>query len=152
MTRGGKRDGAGGKSTWEHGKTKSIRVPIALAEEILQIARQLDQGTKLGWPSSTDATPLPLKLQKEVDLSTLTVSKGHNSSNKAIIEPETESKVLDLSGISIKQHDGAISVHLEDLVKAGYKIRPEKIAQLVEARIQKLKVDNRLKYGNNPRI
>lgn len=58
---------------------------------------------------------------------------------------------FNLSGISIRQHDGAISVHLEDLVRAGYKIRPKKIAQLVEARIEKLRIDKRLKYGNNPK-
>jgi hypothetical protein len=44
MPRGGKRPGAGGKPTWKHGKTKVIRVPIALADEILEYARKLDTG------------------------------------------------------------------------------------------------------------
>lgn len=112
MPRGGKREGAGGKPTWKNGKTKTIRVPVVLAEEVLRIARELDE--------------------------------------KGTIEHDTESKMLDLSGISIRQHNGIIAVYLEDLVKAGYQIRPEKVAQLVEARIQKLLIDKRLKYGNNP--
>lgn len=43
MARGGKRDGAGGKPSWRHGKTKPIRVPVTLAEKILEIARVLDE-------------------------------------------------------------------------------------------------------------
>ena len=44
MPRGGKRPGAGVKPTWKHGKTKTIRVPVALAEQILEFARKLDIG------------------------------------------------------------------------------------------------------------
>lgn len=43
MPRGGKRPGAGGKPTWKHGKTKTIRVPIALADEVISFARKLDE-------------------------------------------------------------------------------------------------------------
>lgn len=43
MPRGGYRTGAGGKSTWRYGKTKTIRVPEALAERILEIAREIDE-------------------------------------------------------------------------------------------------------------
>jgi hypothetical protein len=42
MPRGGKREGSGPKSNWKHGKTKTIRVPISLADDILNIARRLD--------------------------------------------------------------------------------------------------------------
>jgi hypothetical protein len=42
MPRGGKREGSGSKSNWKHGKTKTIRVPISLADDILNIARRLD--------------------------------------------------------------------------------------------------------------
>jgi hypothetical protein len=42
--RGGKREGAGGKPSWNYGRTKPVRVPIALAEKIVEIARVLDQG------------------------------------------------------------------------------------------------------------
>jgi hypothetical protein len=43
MPRGGYRVGAGGKPTWKHGKTKTIRVPTALADEVLRFARDLDE-------------------------------------------------------------------------------------------------------------
>lgn len=43
MSRGGKREGAGGKPTWKNGKTKTIRVPIAIAEEVLKLAKELDE-------------------------------------------------------------------------------------------------------------
>lgn len=44
MPRGGYREGAGGKSKWVRGKTTVIRVPEALAEEILRLAKLLDEG------------------------------------------------------------------------------------------------------------
>jgi hypothetical protein len=40
--RGGSRLGAGLKPTWKHGKTQTVRVPIALADQLLEIARKLD--------------------------------------------------------------------------------------------------------------
>jgi len=43
MPRGGKREGSGPKSNWKNGKTKTIRVPISLADDILNIARRLDE-------------------------------------------------------------------------------------------------------------
>lgn len=43
MPRGGKREGSGGKPSWKHGKTKPVRVPIALADKILEIAKILDE-------------------------------------------------------------------------------------------------------------
>lgn len=43
MTRGGARAGAGSKSDWKSGKTKTIRVPEVLADRILEYAKQLDQ-------------------------------------------------------------------------------------------------------------
>jgi hypothetical protein len=43
MGRGGARPNAGVKPTWKNGKTKTIRVPIVLADEILKIARDLDK-------------------------------------------------------------------------------------------------------------
>ena len=39
MPRGGRREGAGGRFKWNHGKTKTIRVPIELADEILEYAQ-----------------------------------------------------------------------------------------------------------------
>ena len=46
MPRGGRRSTTW-KPTWKHGKTRTIRVPIVLAESILNLARILDQGKEV---------------------------------------------------------------------------------------------------------
>ncbi len=46
MPRGGRRSTTW-KPTWKHGKTRTIRVPIVLAESILNLARILDEGKKV---------------------------------------------------------------------------------------------------------
>lgn len=42
--RGGWRKGAGRKAAWSHGETQTIRVPVALKDQLLDIGQQLDQG------------------------------------------------------------------------------------------------------------
>ena len=44
MPRGGARPNSGPPSSWKHGRTTTIRVPRKLAVQIVQLARQLDQG------------------------------------------------------------------------------------------------------------
>lgn len=95
MSRGGCREGSGSKSTWKHGKTKTIRIPESLVDQVLEYARKLDKGD--------------------------------------IIEPVTESKVINLAGISLKTHGGKITVHVEDLAKAGYHIMPESLGIMFKA-------------------
>jgi hypothetical protein len=110
MGRGGARLGTGPKPQWKSGKTKTIRVPIALVDEILRFAHNLDE--------------------------------------RGIIEYETRSKVLDLSRISIRQHQGAVSVHLEDLVKAGFKLQPNSLAEMIKARLARSQEEKgELRYG-----
>jgi hypothetical protein len=41
--RGGARPGAGGGCRWKHGKTKLVRLPVALVNKILEVARYMDQ-------------------------------------------------------------------------------------------------------------
>ena len=41
--RGGARPGAGGGDRWKHGRTKLVRLPVALLDEILEVARYMDQ-------------------------------------------------------------------------------------------------------------
>lgn len=86
MTRGGKREGAGNKYKWNHGKTKVIRVPEAISDRVLEIAKIIDDGLSL--------------------------------------DSVTQSKTIDLTGISIKKSDKGMFVYLKDLLNAGYKIRP----------------------------
>lgn len=99
MPRGGKREGAGGKSTWKNGKTKTIRVPIALADEILKFAKELD--------------------------------------DNGFIEADTESKMINLSGITVSQIRGKSFVFLQDLVGRGYEIKPQRLAEKVISEIYK---------------
>lgn len=44
--RGGCRRGAGRKATWQDRETQTIRVPVALKEQLLDIGKELDQGEK----------------------------------------------------------------------------------------------------------
>jgi hypothetical protein len=99
MPRGGHREGAGGKHKWVHGETKVIRVPVALADQILVIARILDEGRSL-----EDVTP---------------------------------SKTIDLSGVSVKYLKDGPVVHLRDLLRAGYKIRPIALVDRLRKQIDK---------------
>src|SRR4028118_1247516 len=41
--RGGARPGAGGGGRWKHGRTKLVRLPVALVDKILKVARYMDQ-------------------------------------------------------------------------------------------------------------
>jgi hypothetical protein len=103
MARGGRRLGAGSKLSWKHGKTKTIRVPIVLADEILQLARKMDESDLLEFMSDYDTKSNVLK--------------------------------LDLAGISIFKSEGRSYVYLEDLVKAGYILKPDLLADRVRVEI-----------------
>lgn len=108
MTRGGRRAGSGGVSTWRFGKTKTIRVPVELSNAVLAFARELD-GSSI---SSLESKP---------------VSKA----------PVLSQNVIDLSGVSVAQIGGEIAVKLEDLVKLGYILQPDSLSKMVDARIRR---------------
>lgn len=95
MTRGGVREGAGSKPGWKKGKTKLVRVPEALVDQILDYARKLDE--------------------------------------ENIIESVTDSKVVNLAGINLKTYNGKMAIHIEDLVKAGYEIKPEHLGLMFKS-------------------
>lgn len=97
MPRGGYREGAGGKPKWIHGKTKTIRVPEVLADKILELAHQIDEGCPVG--------------------------------------DYTKAKYIDFTGVSVKNVRGKAAVFLEDLLKAGFKIRPIKLVDMVRRRM-----------------
>lgn len=105
---------------------------------------RLNAGAKAKWKHGKTKTirvpevlvPQILEYSKKLDLG-------------QVIENDTISKTLNFSGISVRQHNGILAIYLEDLVKAGYEILPESLSNLAKARIQKLQLDNQLKYGNN---
>lgn len=45
--RGGYRENAGRKSSWQHGETQTIRVPKVFASQLIQMARRLDNGEEI---------------------------------------------------------------------------------------------------------
>ena len=106
--RGGYRQGSGVKPAWKHGKTKVIRVPEVLADEVLKIARVLD--------------------------------------DDGFFEPVTSSKVLDLSGISLKAFNGKTFVSLESLVLLGYELKPNALAENIIAELYKSQILGVLNY------
>lgn len=58
MPRGGRRENAGKKSTWESGRsfaeTKVIRVPIEFADQLLDMAHKLDAGESIEIVTNSD--------------------------------------------------------------------------------------------------
>lgn len=58
-SRGGYREGAGRKQAWKHGETQTIRVPKALAAQILDIARKLDEGELLDFVTKSKVSEIP---------------------------------------------------------------------------------------------
>jgi hypothetical protein len=111
MPRGGKRDGAGARFKWKHGKTKTIRVPIELVDEILAIAQKLDSGETFVFHSE----------KREI----------------AIIDYDTQSKLIDLSGVSLVSVSGQMGVKLSDLILKGYKIKPDHLNSVITKSLAK---------------
>lgn len=60
MPRGGKREGAGRKSEWKHRKTTVIRVPEAIATELIGLAKKLDQGAHSDSVMNSESSPFDL--------------------------------------------------------------------------------------------
>jgi hypothetical protein len=55
---GGARPGAGGGRRWKHGRTKLVRLPVALVDKILEVARYMDQNEgRLPLPDSVVILP-----------------------------------------------------------------------------------------------
>ena len=111
MPRGGKREGAGAKFKWKHGKTKTIRVPVELADQVLELAKKLDDG---------DTVVSQSEIEEIVN-----------------IDYDTESKVIDLTGVSLVTVSGQVGVRLSDLMLRGYEIKPLRLADIVRRSLLK---------------
>ena len=76
MPRGGARQNSGPDPKWRHGKTQTIRVPIALADQILAMAKKLDEGQPLKIaPRTVDYEALGMDVLKDP----LVTRKGKDS-------------------------------------------------------------------------
>lgn len=73
MPRGGYREKAGRPSTWKSGckfsETKLIRVPTAIADQLLEIAHKLDSGESLDLVTIPNQGCLPHVFSEDVNLS-----------------------------------------------------------------------------------
>lgn len=85
MPRGGYR-GGGRPSSFRHGPTQTIRVPIVLADEVLRLAQKLDRGEALVNDTKTNS-----------------------------IDTKTKNGVLDLRGIKVYKVRDNLTVSLDDL-------------------------------------
>jgi hypothetical protein len=110
MPRGGKRSGAGRRSSWASGcgreDTKLIRVPIALADRLVEIAHLLDSGHELQVISpvaESDVDPC-VEFSKAVELSLSVVEQL-----KLADSPTTSPKFRDLTddGVPLTLRDAA---------------------------------------------
>ena len=70
MSRGGYRQGAGRKAGWKHGETQTIRIPVALRDELLTIARQLDNRESIQVRTDSELKTLIDKWQAKCDAET----------------------------------------------------------------------------------
>ncbi len=61
MPRGGLRS-TSWKATWKHGATKTIRVPIALADRVLEITRALDEEQDATWAMGLVTGNAPVRI------------------------------------------------------------------------------------------
>jgi hypothetical protein len=104
MAHGGKRERSGCKSTWQSGckstETKLIRVPILIAEQVLEIAHRLDAGETIDFvTNSTDAIATSTtqiasvsEIKKPVQTSLSSVSSDIELCNYGWIQPKGATK------------------------------------------------------------
>ena len=93
---------------------------------------RLNAGAKAKWKhGKTKTIRVPESLVPQI----LEYSKKLDAGE--VIESETKSKVLDLSGISIRACNGKSAVYLEDLAKAGFEILPERLGRMFKVIVNK---------------
>lgn len=76
MPRGGARENSGRKPKWNLGETKAIRVPLAIADTLLEIAKRVDEGENLESiiiPQSEATTPKRSPVGKRRNTESLTI-------------------------------------------------------------------------------
>jgi hypothetical protein len=95
MVRGGKRERAGRKTTWESGvkfeETSPIRVPNHIKNKILEIAHRLDAGEEIDFVSNSDKQHLQ-ELELKLELVELENHKLVEQVENYCLDLETESK------------------------------------------------------------
>jgi hypothetical protein len=126
MPRGGHRDKAGRRSTWQSNckfsETKLIRVPIAIASQLLDIAHRLDAGEVLDFVTQS----------KEADLEPPSIERGNIAPGQMSfldlsfeippIEPVTAKSLQPLSARALSQR---LKVDKSGSMVIRRKLKPE---------------------------
>ena len=93
MPRGGARPNSGPPPSWKHGRTTTIRVPGKLAVQIVQLARQLDEGKLELDTVSKVESDTGSKIAEAVEILTEALKLKSNAGGKIKLEIR---KVLEL--------------------------------------------------------
>lgn len=108
MPRGGKREKAGRKTTWESGvkfeETSPIRVPNYIKNKVLEIAHRLDAGEDIDLVSNSNKEYLQ-ELQTNLALADIEKQKLSEQLEKYRSDLETESKSLQLKIQELEQEN-----------------------------------------------
>lgn len=89
-------------------------------------------GSKPKWiRGKTTVIRVPEVLTDEVLRVTKLLDEGK------LVDDVTKSRYLDLSGVSVRLVDGRPAVFLEDLLKAGFKVRPLELVDKVRKQIDR---------------
>lgn len=124
MARGGRRDGAGRKSTWNHPETQTIRVPKIFVTQVLEYAKQLDSAS----------AALPGKDPHEIaDQSLEQMSLFEPDGSVLPYEFVSKSKLTPLRGIELAKRL-KVNRGVPSKMKGKYKSNPQKFLEWSKAR------------------
>ena len=101
MPRGGARENSGRKPKWNLGETKAIRVPLAIADLLLEIAKRIDEGESLesiipqseaNTPKQSSVVGIPHQQLTQLTLNVLIENEENGVSATVLGLPECKAK------------------------------------------------------------
>ncbi len=140
MPRGGARENSGRKPKWNLGETKAIRVPVALADALLEIAKRVDEGENLESiiiPQSKATKSKRLSVGKPKDTDSLTIA--HPQFNKLTLNVLMENEEGGVSATVLGLPDCKVKGTTRKKVLAS--LRQLLTARLEQAEIVPLEID-----------
>lgn len=108
--RGGYRANAGRKSGWSTAETKTIRVPEALAEQILEVAHRLDSGESLGFDTKPNIDLERLEVIKQELLKDQVLTR--KTKDRSVVKRGIEAFIQKLVG---QEADQPVQTNLLDI-------------------------------------
>jgi hypothetical protein len=128
MPRGGHRDKAGRRSTWQSNckfsETKLIRVPTAIANQLLDIAHRLDAGEVLDFVTQSKGAGLTLPSVEEGNVAPGQMSFLDLSFEIPLVEPVIATSLQPLSARALSRRlkvDKSGSIVLSRKLKPDFK-------------------------------